>query len=995
MQQWRSLGILAVLISNIGAVAGVASQYSHRIWRIEDGLPQNRIRALAQTPDGYLWVGTSEGLARFDGVRFTLFDRSNTPAFQDNGILALRLARNGVLWIGTEGGGLMSYQSGIFHSFGAPEGLTNGFVRCIYEDRDGILWVGTDRGFFRLDGNTFTRLDGTAEIPLATAGSIAQDEQGRIWVNTPVGLLTVKQGRLVRAREACPGPAFRNIVESRPGVVWALNTTGASQLRDGCPISGGSLPDVPIRALTEDAAGDMWIGTAGLGLDRLAGGGIGEQRTRFNASSILPDNTVNAIFEDREQNLWVGTEDGLLRLSRSYILTLGSEEGLEDDNVLTTYAGGRYLWMATLTGQVYRAEGSKVTRFQLPPPANGLHVRTILEDRAGTLWLGTLGDGLIRIADGKTTVYSKSNGLRSNSVRQLLQDSSGGIWIALDSGLSRWDGSAFHNYYLEDGLTYPSTRCMILDASGDVLVGTDKGLNRLHDGKIVADPQFAAVAAEKIWAMYEDTHGALWLGTRGDGLLRLSAGKLARFTSANGLPSDTIYQILKDSAGKFWMSTSSGIFSADPKEFSRVADNGAPLIHVISYGTAEGMRTSQMNGGIQPAGARMPSGDLWFPSVKGAVRIDPTMVPSRKIPPILIERMLVDDTPVPISGEVILPPGSRKVEIDFTVCDLEAPQRARFRYKLESFDETWKPALRTRSAAYTNLPPGHYRFRVSADDSSSTSGASEATLAFTLRPKIYQSSWFYGAIALTCGALIWAGMLFYARQTRARYALLLNERMAERNRVAREMHDTVIQGCVGVATLLEAADRFRGVDTAAAEGLLEDARTQISNTLEEARQAIWDLRHAPVENASITMLFDLARKLGAERNIEIETEILGKGELDPETDRTVMLVGREALRNAVSHACAKRIRISVSLQPSEVILEISDDGTGFSEAGVTAARNKHFGVIGMRERVEKAGGSLRIESGQGTGTRIIARVPLSGDAVHRLDGTLPVGRPIV
>ena len=393
MQQWRTLGILAILISNAGAAAGVTNQYSHRIWRIEDGLPQNRIRALAQTPDGYLWVGTSEGLARFDGVRFTLFDRSNTPAFQDDGILALRVARKGVLWIGTEGGGLMSYQAGVFHSFGAPEGLTNGFVRCIYEDREATLWVGTDRGFFRMDGSRFTRLDGTAEIPLATAGSVAQDEQGRLWVNTPVGLLTMTQGRLVRARESCPGSAFRNIVESRPGVVWALNTTGARQLRDGCPISGGAgcLSLVPIRALVRMRRETRGSGTAGLGLDRLAGGGIGEQRTRFNASSILPDNTVNSIFEDREQNVWVGTEDGLLRLSRSYILTLGAEEGLEDDNVLTTYAGSRYLWMATLTGQVYRAEGSKVTRFQLPPPANGLHVRTILEDKAGVLWLGTPG----------------------------------------------------------------------------------------------------------------------------------------------------------------------------------------------------------------------------------------------------------------------------------------------------------------------------------------------------------------------------------------------------------------------------------------------------------------------------------------------------------------------------------------------------------------------------------------------------------------------------
>jgi signal transduction histidine kinase len=531
---------------------------------------------------------------------------------------------------------------------------------------------------------------------------------------------------------------------------------------------------------------------------------------------------------------------------------------------------------------------------------------------------------------------------------------------------------------------------MLVDAKGDILIGTDSGLNRVHDGRIVPDPEFSALAKEKIWAIYQDPGGPLWLGTRGGGLLRLHAGKVSRFTTISGLPSNTVYQILVDVNGKFWMSTSSGIFSADPREFDRGADSRKQLINLTSYGTADGMRTSQMNGGFQPAGARAVSGDLWFPSVKGAARINPATIPRRRTPPMFIEKLIADGISIPLSGEVGVPPGRRHLEIDFTLCDLVAPQRASFQYKLEGFDESWNPAFQ-RSVSYTNLRPGHYRFRVRAQDSSSRPDVSEAALSFTLEPQFYQADWFYGVAVLACAALIWAGMRFYARQMRVRYALVLNERMAERGRVAREMHDTIVQGCVGVSTLLEAVDRFSRVNAAEAGRLLDDARTQINVTLEEARQAIWDLRYASAEQTSVTMLFDLARKLGAEHHLQVETDVSGDGGLDPETDRTLLLVGREALRNAVAHARPSRIQIRITLRDSEALLDVIDDGVGFVVADGPDAQNKHFGMIGMRERIEKSGGSILIESAPGKGTRIATRVPLA----RHDDGRMAVRFPFV
>jgi signal transduction histidine kinase len=413
------------------------------------------------------------------------------------------------------------------------------------------------------------------------------------------------------------------------------------------------------------------------------------------------------------------------------------------------------------------------------------------------------------------------------------------------------------------------------------------------------------------------------------------------------------------------------VVSADRKELDSAAEGSHPSIHVIPYGTADGMATSQMNGGFQPAGARTSTGELWFPSVKGVVGISPSATPVRPAAQVLIERIVADDRPIPLSANITIPPGHGRLAIDFTLCELVNPQRFSFRYKLESFDENWTPALRGRSAYYTNLPPGHYRFHVIASDAASPQ-VSEAFAVLFLQPSFFQTSWFLGLLVVAAGAAVWGGLALYARQTRARYALLLTER----TRLAREMHDTVIQGCVGVSTLLEAAARFRNLDAAEAETLVDQAKTQANSTLEEAREAVWNLRHPEAAESSITLLFDLARKLGTEQGIRIETEIVGRGSLDPETDRTFLLVGREALRNAAVHAKPGRISLRIRFEPSEASMEVADDGSGFAPEREAASQNRHFGIIGMRERVEKLGGVFSIVSHPGAGTIVVAKAPL-------------------
>ena len=356
--------------------------------------------------------------------------------------------------------GSSGIKDGVFLPFGLSEGLTNGFVRAIHEDRGNTLWVGTDRGFFHQAAGRFVRLDGTRDVPLATVTGIGEDDGGRIWVASAAGVLTVVDGKLQAVHSDCGTVFARTLHESSHGYVWALGSGGAARVRNGCIVPGPALPSVSMRSLVEESDGTLWIGTMGEGLLRFKN----DETVSFTARSGLPDNTVNVVFEDREENLWIGCEDGLVRLTKRSGTNIGSQEGLEDDNVLTVYADRQdRLWITTMTGQIYRVSGNTVQRYRLPSPAADLRARNVFQDHGGAFWFGTLAGGLVRQEGRLVTLFTKADGLRSNTVRQILQDRSGTLWIALDSGMSRWDGHSFQNYYLQDGLSYPSIRCMIID----------------------------------------------------------------------------------------------------------------------------------------------------------------------------------------------------------------------------------------------------------------------------------------------------------------------------------------------------------------------------------------------------------------------------------------------------------------------------------------------------------------------------------------------------
>ncbi len=950
------------------------SPYVSRIWRTQDGLPENQIRAIAQTPDGYLWLGTSSGLARFDGVRFVVYARFNTPSMTDDNIRAFAVAADGSLWVATDGGGLMHYVNGRFQAYGPSQGLLNEFVGAVMVDRDGTVWAGTNRGLFRRRGERFERVDEALHLTNIAFFEVRQSADGRIFAGGPAGLFCFEDGALRPYPQAVDVDGTYHIGLTREGTLWLGTHHGLRIVGDHA--GEANLPSTRgmVGALLEDHAGNMWVGTEGDGLYLV--GSQGE--SVFRAPANLPDNSILALWEDREQNMWVGTADGLVRLSAPDVAVVNSSDGLTSDNVTTVYCGQRNtVWITTVTGRAFQFANGRVAAVNLPAPFDTLRVRGTFEDHSGTVWFGTGSQGVVRIANQKATRFTTAEGLRNNGIQAFYEDRNQNLWIGTTSGLSRWDGTHFENFYLEQGLSYGWIRAIAEDQNGDMLVGTDRGLNRFHDGKFVVDPAFAALSRDRIWSIYPEGPQTLWIATQGAGLVRVRNGRASRITTREGLLSNSIFQVIGDGRGSLWMSGPMGLSAASLEDLNAAADGRSDSIAVVAYGTGDGLQSTQINGGVQPSGCIAPDGEVWFPSVKGAVHFKPGLPRTDYHSPARVETVLVDGRNVSANTGITIGPGRRRVEIEFTACSLRAPERVVFRYKLEGYDRHWIAAIGRRSISYDNLPPGQYRFRLVARDGSLDAGSSEADLALVVRPEFYQTPWFYALALLATTAGVAGVLLFQERQARERY----NLRLAERTRIAREMHDTVVQGCVGVSTLIEAAVGSARSDQDLMLECLDNARIHLRMTLDEARQALTDLRHDSFDKGLASALAELARTLSGEKGIPVTLEVAGDEIRLPEsTNRTLLLVTREAIRNALMHAAPTTVMVRLLFGPEGVHLDIRDDGCGFEPASGCLAADGHFGILGMRERMEQICGTLDVASRPGKGTTVTARLPFGQSA---------------
>jgi ligand-binding sensor domain-containing protein/signal transduction histidine kinase len=921
-------------------------------WVMENGLPQNTVQALLQTRDGFIWLGTEVGLVRFDGNSFVVFDRNSNPALPDSDVRCLLESRDGALWIGTSEG-LARWKDGTVAAFTTKEGLPGNVVRSLELDSSGRVIVETSNGA--------ASIDGTQIVPIAPDKLTYLSYSGDV----------VRSARLLNGDLA---QATKNKVElhqAKANLHWSV---------------GKELPGTRIQALFADRKGELWIGTNG-GLARFANAKL----EKLPVTDPLASASVLTIMEDREGNLWVGTETGGLHILRDErFRTIGTREGLSSDAttaVVEDNAGT--LWVGTAgsgLNSVARDAGGigKVRTFTV---RDGLLSDVILSLAAspnGDLWVGT-PDGLGRIRKGAVVSFTSADGLPDDFIRSLLVDADGSLWIGTRRGLTHWTGStATHMETLTEANALGSdlVGAMERDTNGNLWVATLAGLSRLQGSrtanyKITNYTSANGLSSNIITALLPRNGGSMMIGTQDHGW---SYWDGQRFSPAarNGLDQTTIHAILDDGLHHLWFATGNGIARCD-------CDMAGGCSNWVEFGPADGLRSRETATNSHPSAFRSRDGLLWFATPKGLVEVDPAHFPINSAPPpVALVRFAVDDVDQAIHGstpQLKIAAGHVHFQFDYAGLSFTAPQKVRYRYMLEGFDHRWTEAGARRSAYYTNIPPGRYSFRVQAANNDGIWNTTGAALGFELRPHFYQTIWFYLLLATLAAGLVILLLRLRLLRAEREFRVVLGER----SRIAREVHDTLAQGYVGVSLQLEViSELLRHNKAEAAARQVDDARTYVREGLADARQSIWALRSQDATENTLPVTIRRATERAAGSDVESSFSLYGAYRpLPQETERAFLRVAQEAIHNVKKHAGAKHLWVQLEYGPEDVSLLVRDDGKGFAMNGGAASPPGHYGLTGMRERAANIRGTLDVMSEPGGGTSVKLHAPMPREAKER------------
>ena len=765
------------------------TQYRHDVWASDHGLPQNSIQDILQDRTGYLWLATQEGLVRFDGVSFTVFDRRNTPELRFNHILELLEGSDGGLWVGTYGAGVLRLRDGLFSAYSLEDGLSQEIVPSPAETPNGSVWAGTNGGGLNRILEASIRVYGEEEgLASSFVGSLLADSKGELWVGTlGDGLFRLDGDRIEEAyaAEGLDDADIRCLHETPAGEIWVGTTSGLYVIREGRLdhlSTADGLPHDIVYALYTDRHGNLWIGTNGGGLARF-------QHGRFETlrkADGLTSNFVLSLAEDREGSLWIGTAGGgLNRLSDGKFVTYSTREGLSSDFVRCVLQDTKgAMWFGTYGGGVSILRKG---RFETLDSGSGLGsdvVRCLWEDSGGDIWAGTYGGGLSRISGGMARVYSRDDGLSNDFIFSVIEDRSGDIWVGTNGGgICRFRNGTFECFDSRDGLSSDFVLTLLPDRESGIWIGTDGGgLDRFRGGRFERLTTEDGLPNGVVLALHQDREGALWIGTNGGGLSRYAEGRLIHWTTREGIYDDAIFGIVEDRLENLWLTSNKGVFRVSRKSIREYLQGRTSRLDSLPLGKMDGMGSSECNAG-SPAGCRSRDGRLWFPTIAGVSVLDPeNLGGNAQPPPVIVEGLVMDSVPLDLSrGQQNLrfPPGGKNLEIHYTGLSFLAPSRVRFRYRLEGFNEDWVDAGTRRTAFFTNLPPGSHRFQVIACNNDGVWNEAGATLTFFIEPRFYQMTWFWAVIALILATAAAAGYVLRVRQlqrSRKRLALLVEDR---------------------------------------------------------------------------------------------------------------------------------------------------------------------------------------------------------------------------
>ena len=949
------------------------TQYGLDRWTRTDGLPQNTVSAITQTRDGYLWFGTEEGLVRFDGVRFTLFNSRNTAALPDQNIRQLLEDHSGTLWIATLSH-LVSYHAGKWTSYTLPEGYSNSMVICLHQDANGTLWIGTSTNVGTFQDGAIKDFRDAKGDALKGAWAILETDN-HILVFASKGLYRLEKGEY---RSICAAPRNASsiaIAKTPDGTIWlGTAVSGLGRLRDGvCSYltTTDGLTSNYVDALLVDRQGNLWIGTIDGGLHRYSEGRL----STFTAADGLASNQIQCLYEDREGSLWIGTNGGgLNRLRDGVCTTYSTKEGLKGDFVQAVSEGADgSVWIGTNDGGLSRLkDGSFIAHYLQKDGLSNDSVTCLWNDNRGVMWIGTGGGGLDQMIGGRIHLFSRERGYAGTTFFTIYADHSGVLWMGTDLGLCQLKDQQVTRVPGFNG--YPL--CMKEDRQGTLWIGTNgDGLVGLSKGHSISLTSKEGLSNDIVVCLHEDEEGVLWIGTAGGGLNRLNHNKLSRVTTKDGLFSDSIYQILQDAHGNLWMGCNNGIFCVSKKGLNQVADGIIQSIACISFDESDAMRSRECNGGGQNYAFKARDGSLWFATVDGVVRIDPEQVLKNPLsPPVHVEQMVVNGRVMGGAGigfPAVLSPGSDRLEFQYSGLSFLKPMKMQFRYRLDGLDAEWVDAGSRREAFYTNVRPGKYVFRVIAANSDGVWNETGASVDFRIKPHFYQTIWFYALIAMTLIGIVHA--LYRYRMQR----LLQLERM--RTRIAADLHDEVGAGLTNIAIISEMVQRQLRPDHA-------EPADQVSTVAETARGLVDSLTDVvwaiDPQLDDIESLIARIRKFSSEvleaKGITWEMKIpenMPHIRVGSDHRRQILLIFKEAVNNIIRYAACSKVILALELRSGCIAGEIIDDGRGFDSDHV-APRGSGRGLVSMRERAARLGGSLTVVSKPGQGTHISFSIPL-------------------
>ncbi len=951
------------------------SQYIHDSWSAEQGFPGGVVYAIAQTTDGYLWIGAENGLVRFDGLGFHLYNHSNTPELPTGPVLGLTADREGSLWIKVQSQGLLRYRNGVFQAeLENPSGPPNVVTAMgLTGHRD--LLVSRFNGPLRYTGGKPVSLASLAEWKNLLVISIAETGDGRVWMGTrDAGLFYLNDGRVSRVAAGLPDQKINSLLPAGGRDLWVgtdaglVRWNGTELTREGTP---HALERVQILALARDRDSNIWVASA-QGLSRITGDSVSLALQR----GPPPGGEVVALFEDREGSLWVGNSRGIERFRDTLFLTYDPSGISRSENYGPLYADtGGHTWFAPSSGGLFRLRGETPERISnaglgtdvvysisgsnddvwvarqrgglthLHPQGSTLAaetytardglaqdtVYTVHRNRDGTVWAGSLSGGASRFQNGHFTTYTTAEGLASNTISAIEEGSDGTMWFATPNGLSELKNDHWKLYTGRDGMPPGGVNSLLEDSTGVLWIGTASGIAFLSSGRVQAPADVPESLREPVFGMLEDSNNRLWI-TTSNHVLRVNRDRLL----------------------------GGAIHDADLREF----------------GIDDGLRGG---GGVNRSRSvvRDPLGRIWFSLHGGMFVVDPARSTGSSVPaPVYIQSISADGTMLDLRGSLKIPAERRRITFSYIGLSLSTPDRIRYRYMLEGFDHAWSEPIAARDAVYTNLGHGPYRFRVMARNPEGLWNTEGASLAFEIEPAFWQAGWFQLSVILGAGAAALALYRYRLRLLTRQLSVRFEERLVERTRIAQELHDTLLQGFLSASMQLHVA-----IDSLPADSTEKPALSRIlqlmGQVIEEGRNTLRGLRLTPSTSPDLEQAFSrIPQDLSMQEDIDFRVIVEGHPRpLHPLVRDEVYKIGREALVNAFSHSKARKIEAELEYGSSELRILIRDNGRGIDPEVLHRGREGHWGLPGMRERAERIGARLSLWSSATAGTEVELSLP--------------------